>query len=710
MEPPACRFEENEPPMTEAPQIEMAFAKVHELMTLGMWEAAEAGCNELLQHAPGDGRTWYYTGMALLRRQDFTKAEAALSQAVTLTPENGAAWNLLSIAFYSQGKWAETATACQQAVNRNPGEAITWSRMSAALLAQGQCRPAEAAVHEALRLAPDHPDILADYGQLLCQMRRPQQALDVYGRAREHDPRNVRAWVGTAIARGLLDEWQETATACRAALEADPSSRDARNMLAIANIRLWKLAEAEAIAHELLREFPRDASLWALLGNVRNKAGRSEEAVAAFRHSLELQPDATTHSTMLLSSLYVGEQAPQDVLLAHREWDARYARPLLPREAPPPRPAAGRKLRIGFVSLDFAQHPTGFLALPAIEALDREESTVVCYCDRLGEDAYTARFRQAAELWRVTGELSPQELAEQIRADQIDVLFDLMGHTGQRLLTFARRPAPLQVSWLGYASTTGMEAIDCLLADRFHVQAGEERHFSEQVLRMPDAYACYQPPAEASEVGPLPALAEGRVTFGCFNNPAKYTPAILAAWGDILRRAPGSQLLLKAGGQDQPEAQARLFEFFGGRGIEPQRLVLEGWSPLRELLATYNRVDLALDTQPYSGGLTTCEALWMGVPVVTFPGQSLASRHSTSYLANAGCEAFIAADLQAYIDLATSWAGRLPALAEVRRGLRQQLRESPVCDARRFAHDLLAVLKQEVERRAALATLQGRGA
>ena len=184
----------------------------------------------------------------------------------------------------------------------------------------------------------------------------------------------------------------------------------------------------------------------------------------------------------------------------------------------------------------------------------------------------------------------------------------------------------------------------------------------------------------------------------------------VTAGASALRRTPGSQLLLKAGGLDQSEARERLFKFFVERGIEPQRLVLEGWSPLRELLASYNRVDLALDTQPYSGGLTTCEALWMGVPVVTFPRQSLASRHSTSYLANAGCEAFVAADLPGYIELATGWAGRPQALAEVRRGLRQQLRESPVCDAPRFARDLLAVLRQEYERRAALATLQGRGA
>jgi predicted O-linked N-acetylglucosamine transferase (SPINDLY family) len=577
-------------------------------------------------------------------------------------------------------------------------------------MALGQLRPAEAAVQEGLRLAPDHADILTDYGHLLCQMRRPDQAIQMLERALERDPRHVRASVGLAIALGLLDRWEHAATACRAALAADPRHRDARNMLAIADIRLWNLAEAEANVHELLQDYPRDASLWALLGNVLSKAGRSEEALDAFRQSLQIQPDAAIHSTMLLSSLYTDELSPHDLLRAHREWDKRYAQPLMPRDAPVARPLGGRKLRIGFVSLDFAQHPIGFLALPAIEALDRDECAVVCYCDRLGEDEYTARFRRAADVWRLTGELTPEELAAQIRGDQIDILVDLMGHTGQRLRVFARRPAPLQIAWLGYASTTGMEAIDCLLADRFHVAPGEEVQFSERVLRMPHSYACYRPPDACPEVAPLPAIVAGRVTFGCFNNPAKYTPHMLAAWAEILRRVPDSQLMLKAGGLDQPAAVKRLLVNFAERGIARERILFEGWSPSRDLLASYNRVDLALDTQPYSGGLTTCEALWMGVPVITIPGQRLASRHSTSYLASVGCQQFVAGDLPGYIELATSWAGRHEALAAVRAGLREQLRASPVCDAPRFARDLLHLLRQEWERRAALAARQESGA
>jgi len=213
-------------------------------------------------------------------------------------------------------------------------------------------------------------------------------------------------------------------------------------------------------------------------------------------------------------------------------------------------------------------------------------------------------------------------------------------------------------------------------------------------LRMPHGYACYAPPPGCGDDTPLPAAASGRVTFGCFNNPAKYNLRMLAAWAEILVRVPQSQLLLKFPGLDDPPLQARLRETFASRGIAADRLLLEGWSPQLEFLQAYNRVDLALDTQPYSGGLTTCEALWMGVPVITFPGKTFAGRHAYSHLMNAGYPQFAADDLPGYIHLAAQWASRVEELAALRAGMREQMRQSPLCDAPGFARDFLAVLKQ----------------
>ena len=244
----------------------------------------------------------------------------------------------------------------------------------------------------------------------------------------------------------------------------------------------------------------------------------------------------------------------------------------------------------------------------------------------------TARIRAAADEWRMSCGVFDDDLVEQIRRDKIDILFDLAGHSANRLLVFARKPAPLQITWLGYVGTTGMAAMDCLLADRFHVRPGEESWYAEEVLRLPDGYACYTPPANAPAVNALPALERGYFTFGCFNNPRKYSPGMIAAWADILRQAPGARLLLKYGGLDTSDMQHELRGRFAAHGIDAERIQFAGWSSHGELLAAYGQIDLALDTQPYSGGLTTCEALWMGVPVVTYPGQTFAGRHSTSYL------------------------------------------------------------------------------
>jgi len=298
-------------------------------------------------------------------------------------------------------------------------------------------------------------------------------------------------------------------------------------------------------------------------------------------------------------------------------------------------------------------------------------------------------------LFRSAG-MSDEELAEQIRRDQIDVLIDLMGHTGRRLTVFARRPAPVQATWLGYVGTTGLVAMDYLLADRFHVRPGEEHWYCESIRRLPNSYACYRPPEYLPEICELPAAANGRITYGSFSNPAKLSPMLLDAWGTILQRASASQLLLKFAALHEPHVSRPIRDRFVQQGIAADRILFESGSPHPEFLAAYGRIDLALDTQPYSGGVTTCEALWMGVPVVTFPGRTFAGRHATSYLSTAGLTEFIADNLSGYVDLAVSWASKLDELAAIRRSLRSRIEQSPIGDAAAFAGDFLTVLEAAV--------------
>jgi predicted O-linked N-acetylglucosamine transferase (SPINDLY family) len=290
--------------------------------------------------------------------------------------------------------------------------------------------------------------------------------------------------------------------------------------------------------------------------------------------------------------------------------------------------------------------------------------------------------------------LNHEQLAAQIRADRIDILFDLAGHTaGNRLLVFARKPAPIQVTWAGYVGTTGLAAMDYILADRYEIPPQSEMYYCERVLRMPDGYVCYDPPAYAPPVSPLPAQEKGYVTFAAFHNPAKITPQVVEVWAQVLNRLPRARLVLKYLGMDDPSVVGRLADLFAGQGIDKARLEFLGYSPHGEALAQYQRIDVALDTFPYNGGLTTCEAIWMGVPVVTCPGETFASRHSLSHLSNVGLTETIAGDLEEYVELAATLAGDLRRLAALRAGLRDRMASSPLCDGKRFAENFAEVLR-----------------
>jgi predicted O-linked N-acetylglucosamine transferase (SPINDLY family) len=353
-----------------------------------------------------------------------------------------------------------------------------------------------------------------------------------------------------------------------------------------------------------------------------------------------------------------------------------------------------RTLRLGFLSADFCRHPVGFFLVRTLEALRAESCSSVCYFTGSRTDDLTARFRAAAGAWREVGGLGDDALAEQVRADGIDIFFDLAGHTaGNRLLVFARKPAPLQVTWIGYEGTTGLPAMDYILADHYQIRPEEESHYCERVLRLPEGYVCYDPPAEAPAVSSLPALAAGAVTFGSFNNPAKITPQVIETWAQVLQRLGGARLVLKYKGLDEPAVARRFAESFAQRGIDPSRLEFRGWSTYDEYLSEYRRIDVALDPFPFSGSATTCESLWMGVPVVTCPGATFASRHSLGHLSNVGLTPWIARDRRDYVERAVALAADLTGLAALRGRLRGQMAASPLCDGPRLARNLMTLLR-----------------
>ncbi len=356
--------------------------------------------------------------------------------------------------------------------------------------------------------------------------------------------------------------------------------------------------------------------------------------------------------------------------------------------------------RLGFVSPDLRRHPVGYFLIRVLENLDQDQFETICYSDQIVKDDMTHRLQAAATEWRDVLGMSDERLAEQIRADRIDILFDLAGHTGSnRLLVFARKPAPIQVTWIGYEGTTGLAAMDYLLADHLMIPEGSERFYRESVLRMPDGYLCYDPPETAPPVGPPPSWKNGFATFGSFNNLAKVTPEVVSVWAGILRGAPTARLVMKYRGLGDQTVRELYLDLFAAHGVEPQRLDLLPWSSYADYLATYHQVDVTLDPFPFSGSTITCESLWMGVPVVTCPGETFASRHSLGHLSNVGLMETIAQDLDEYIELAISLAGDLPRVAVLRAGLRERMAASPLCDGKRFGANLASMLHEILKQR-----------
>jgi predicted O-linked N-acetylglucosamine transferase (SPINDLY family) len=622
-------------------------------------------------------------------------AVACYQRAIELAPKYAAAINNLGLARYAQGKLDEAAACYQRALRLQSDYVEVFNNLALVWQEQGKRAEAMACYERALQLQPNLPLAHNNLGTLWKEQGELERAEACYRRAVALQPDYVDAHYNLGVVCQEQGHVTEAAACYQRAIALNPRFLAAYTNLGNARQTQGRLDEALDWYRRAQAIQPDHAPTLSNLGNVYADLGELDESMGCFERALQLDPgSATIRSNRLVALQYMPQVTLASLQAAHAEYQQRLAASL--RAAWRPQENASetaRPLRLGFVSADLGCHPVGYLTIRVLEGLQRLGAAVVCYSDRMVADALAGRFRRAATEWHNVFGLSDEELAERIRADRIDVLFDLAGHTARnRLLVFARRPAPVQITWAGYVGTTGLEAMDYLLADRHHVPLEAEAYYCEQILRMPDGYVCFDAPADAPPVGPLPALAGRGVTLASFNNPAKITPPVVSVWAEILRRLPHARLLLKYRGLDSQAAGARLRGLFAAEAIAADRVEFLGWSPRAELLSLYNQVDLALDTFPYSGGLTTCEALWMGVPVVTWPGETFAGRHSLSHLSTVGVTETIAAGRDQYVELAVRLAEDVRHLAELRLGLRERMAASPLCDGRRFAENLLSLL------------------
>jgi protein O-GlcNAc transferase len=652
----------------------------------GRSAAAEAVYQQILAIDPNHVDSFHLLGVVAHQLGKDDTAVELIGKAIALNGDDSSFHNNLGIVLRSQGRLDEAVACYRRALDLKPDYAEAHNNLGNALGDRGKPVEAAGCYRRALILKPNYAEALNNLGNALRRGGKLAEAVDCCRRALALKPDYVEAHNG--LGNALRDQGQrdEAVDCYRRALILKPDHAEAHNNLGNALWDQGKLEEAVGCCRQALALKPTLAEAHNNLGNALRDQGKLDEAMACYRQALALKPDyAGAHSNLLSSLNYHVTLPPGELLPAHRRWDERHGTTARTHHANGRDP--DRRLRIGYVSPDFRRHSVAFFLEPLLRHHDRAAVEVFCYAQVAQPDVVTGRLRALADHWRPTVGMSDAALVQQIGADGVDILVDLAGHTANnRLPAFAAKPAPVQVSWLGYPNTTGLAAMDYRLVDAVTDPGAEaDGGASETLLRLADGFLCYGPPAEAPEPASS-SSPSGAVTFGSFNNPAKLSAATVDTWVALLLRLPEAQLVLKGPPFIDSATRALFQARFAARGVAAKRVTLLGHLPdLTNHLSLYRRIDIALDTFPYNGTTTTCEALWMGVPVVTLLGDRHAGRVGASLLTRLDLGELIARDAEEYVAIATGLATNPARLISLRAGLRARMAASPLCNAAAFA-------------------------
>lgn len=523
-----------------------------------------------------------------------------------------------AVRHHRAGNLTKAVVRYEQALALNPNIPEALSNLGLALKDLGQADAAIARYEQALALKPDAPEILSNLGIVLKQQGRIDEAIACYRKALALKPDNPR--------------------------------------------------------------------FYSNLGNALKARGRIDEAITCYQQALALRrdyPEALSNLGTAIFDLHYSERHCRNSTLDVALQYGRHAAPASPRQDLTNAADPERRLRIGYVSGDFRNHPVAYLFYGALAAHDATKVEVYCYSNSRVDDDMTAHLRSAAHHWRTIAGVSDADADAMIRGDEIDILVDLAGHSaGNRLPLFARKPAPVQATWLGYLDTSGLAAMDYFLTDCFVVPPEDEGSFTETVLRLPDVHFCFS--AAGLDVPLIARPDTGTLILGSFNNWTKSSDGTIALWSRIMAEIPDSRLLLSTEALGAPETRRSAIERFAVHGISADRLMLEKYVSRIDVLAAYNRIDIALDPFPYNGCTTTVEALWMGVPVVALRGKRSVSRAAEAILTVAGLSNLVAEDPNAYVQVVKALAQNRKHLSDLRRGLRAKVEQSPICDGPRF--------------------------
>jgi len=598
----------------------------------------------------------------------------------------------LGLALHQAGDLEGAERSFFAAILRAPRLAEAYQSLGVTLAARGNGEDAAAAFRRAVEERPEWVEASLNLAAVLANGRQPQAAFAVYRDLLARHPQNGHFLFLAGTAALNADFLEEADRLLRQALLRSPRDAGTMNNLALVLGRMGRVGEAVHMFRQAVAVKADYVEAWFGLAAALDAQGEPEAALAAYRTVAELRPDDPgTDSNLLMMLGYREALTPAELSAAHRRWGERVEGALAPALAANPRPVppplAGRRLRIGYVSPDFRLHSVAMFLLPLLAAHDRTRVELFAYSNVELPDVITDHVRRSVDGWRDIQGVADDAVAAQIRADGIDVLVDLTGHTAHnRLGVFARQPAPVQVSWLGYPATTGLAAIDARFTDAVADPPGEsDRHHTERLVRLEGGFLCYRPLGSVPDPAPPPCLENGFVTFGSFNTLNKLNPEVAALWARVLHAVPGSRLLLKAGPLADGSVRKRVLGLFASHGVPAGRIDLLARVPDNDgHLKAYGRMDVALDPFPYNGTTTSCEALWMGVPVLTLTGSRHAARVGASLLTAAGRPDLIAADADDFVLKAAALAADPSRLAADRQALRPHLQASRLCDATAF--------------------------
>ncbi|MDP9173886.1 MAG: tetratricopeptide repeat protein [Planctomycetota bacterium] len=681
----------------------------------GRLPEAENLYRAVVEEYPNNADAHHLLGILAYQSGNYNVALEFILRAVFLSPNVPQYHGNLGLVLAAQGRTGDAIAAYRRGIAQGSKFAELPYNLANALYEQGKLDEAILEYKNALELRPDYPEALNNLGNPYSTKGDYDTAINYFRRAILLRPNYPEAHNNLGTALYNQGKYPESVESYRASIAQRPDYADAYNNIGQALYRAGNTQESINALAKAISLVPKFAEAYNNLGNVLKEIGRPDEAIECYERAIAARPNfqfaynnlgvafkdrgeldrsidcfnralaldsqyASAHSNLIYTMHYHPKYDVPAIRCELDKWNQFHAAPLaasiLPhRNTPDPR----RPLRIGYVSADFREHVVGWNLLPLLSNHNHEQFEIVCYSTTLQPDAMTEKLRAHADSWRHLVGVSPPEMAEMIRKDRVDILVDLALHTAQnRLLVFARKPAPVQITYLGYCGSTGLDAIEYRFSDPHLDPPGADSDYSEKTIRLPNTYWSYQPGGATPEVNALPATKNGYITFGCFSNTAKVSEDSLALWTKILTATPSARLIITT---QLGAHQTRVQSHFVQAGIAANRIELIPKQRFDHYIQTYLRIDIALDPFPYGGGITTCDALYMGVPVISLIGKTAVGRGGKSILTNLNMREFLADSQEQYLKIAVDQSADMERLSALRATLRQKMLDSNLMNA-----------------------------